>query len=195
MRTESCASNTDRRCLFVLAAILAAMVIVYELTDGQVQNTEANDPQDGVVVQLPLTAQLLPVENEPVDALLLPPVDDKLAAIPLSPALQTVLCEACEANGVPICLALGVMEVESGFDPEADSGVSFGLMQLNRRYYPDDLSHAENIIAGVEHLASQLEWYEGDTQAALTSYNAGYDTGRRSYAQAVLAASEKWGVG
>lgn len=29
-------------------------------------------------------------------------------------------------------------------------------------------------------------------KAALTAYNAGHDTGKRSYANAVLAVAEKW---
>jgi len=112
--------------------------------------------------------------------------------IPLSPSLQEALLTACEANGVPVPLTLGLMEVESGFDPEADNGVCYGLCQLNRRYYPADLTPAENIAAGVAHLAGQIERYGGDVPAALRAYNRGFDDGDRTYAYAVLAAAEMW---
>lgn len=114
------------------------------------------------------------------------------ASIPLSPELQLVLREACGEHGVPVCLMLGLIEVESNFQEDADSGVSKGLCQLNIRYYPSDLTPEENIQAGVAHLAGQIDRYSGDTAAALTAYNAGHDTGNRIYARAVLAAAEKW---
>lgn len=112
-------------------------------------------------------------------------------AIPLDEELQDVLYEACEANGVPVALALGVIEVESCFDPDADNGVCYGLCQLHRSYFPDKLTPADNLRTGIEHLGRLLEQY-GDTAAALTAYNAGYDTGRRAYANAVMAAAEWW---
>lgn len=112
--------------------------------------------------------------------------------IPLSPGLQEALWAACEATGVPVPLALGLMEVESGFDTSADNGVCYGLCQLNRRYYPDGLSPEENIAAGVAHLAGQIKRYGGDVPAALRAYNRGYDDGDRDYAYAVLAAAERW---
>lgn len=114
--------------------------------------------------------------------------------VPLDLECQTALKEACEVNGVPVSLALGLIEVESNFDPEADNGVSRGLMQLNKRYFSSDLTPAENIQAGVAHLGGLMKKY-GDTQAALCAYNVGHDTGARGYAKAVLAASEKYGKG
>lgn len=112
--------------------------------------------------------------------------------IPLSPELQSVLQEACDAYQVPECLVLGLIEVESRFQVEADNGQCYGLMQLNRDYFPSNLSPAENIWAGVEYLGRCLKRYEGNIPAALCAYNAGHDTGYRGYANAVLAAAERW---
>lgn len=111
--------------------------------------------------------------------------------IPLSPELQAVLLDACRENDVPVALALGQIEVESGFRQDADNGISYGLCQLNKRYFPDELSPADNIRFGMRHLGGLLDQYD-DTAAALTAYNAGYDTGYRGYANAVLAAAERW---
>lgn len=111
--------------------------------------------------------------------------------VPLSFELQDALHTACEANNVPYHIALGLIWVESRFQPDADNGTSYGLCQLNRDYFPDKLTPAENIWAGMEYLGSLIDRY-GDLGAALTAYNAGSDTGDRTYASAVLEAAENW---
>lgn len=111
--------------------------------------------------------------------------------VPLSEDLQYILLAACEGSGVEPAIALGLIEVESRFNVNADNGLCYGLMQLNRRYFPSNLSPGENIIYGVEYLGRLLARY-GAVEAALTAYNAGHDTGNRVYANAVLAAAEKW---
>ena len=63
--------------------------------------------------------------------------------------------------------------------------------QLNRDYFPSDLPAGENIRYGMEYLGRLLAQYD-TIEAALTAYNAGHDTGSRVYANAVLAAAEKW---
>lgn len=113
--------------------------------------------------------------------------------VPLSYDLQQVLIEASEENGIPYNVALGLIDVESGFDPDAVSAAGcYGLTQLNPEYFPGDLSPAENITTGLEYLAYQLDCYDGDMAAALTAYNAGHDTGARWYAEAVLEAAGEW---
>ena len=67
----------------------------------------------------------------------------------------------------------------------------YGLMQLNPEYFPSGLTAGENIRTGTEYLGSLLDRY-GDTGAALTAYNAGYDTGNRGYTEKVIGAAEKW---
>ena len=115
--------------------------------------------------------------------------------VPLDRELQAALWEACEEHGVSFSLALGLIEVESGFDPEIVSPKgAYGLCQLNPKYFPTDLSPSENIAAGIGWLGELLERY-GDTAAALRAYNLGYDDGDRQFADAVLATLEKWGVG
>ena len=114
--------------------------------------------------------------------------------VPLPFVLQDALHTACERHGVPYHIALGLIEVESRFDAEAINQRTgcYGLMQLSPRFFPSGLSPAENIEAGISYLGELLERYHGDIAAALTAYNAGYDTGRRDYANAVLAAAENW---
>lgn len=111
--------------------------------------------------------------------------------VPLSYELQDVIQTECERHGIEYALALGLIETESSFREDADNGLCYGLMQLNREYFPADLSPAENIRAGMAYLADQLGRYE-TVDAALCGYNAGHDTGARDYANAVLAAAERW---
>ena len=74
-------------------------------------------------------------------------------AIPLTAELQAVLRETCAEHGVPVPLALGVIQVESRFQPNAVSQEGcYGLMQLNPKYFPAGLSPADNLRAGIEHL-------------------------------------------
>lgn len=190
-------SHTDKLCLVALAGILITTTLIYDLTDGQTIRAaeEGTKPVEPAVIQtidyMPLV-EAVEARREATESAQADPYDE---SIPLSRELQTALREACEEHGVPLCLVLGLIEVESSFQPDTDNGVSTGIMQLNRRYYPADLTPTENIQAGVEHLAGQIERYGGDIQAALRSYNLGHDDGDRRYAMAVLDASEKWGNG
>lgn len=184
-------SRTDKLCLVALAGvILTAALVDWAMDATAIWAAEADKPQVEVVEIVP------PVDCTPLAAAVDPMQEDPYREdIPLSRELQAVLYEVCGANDVAPCLALGVILAESRFDPEADNGLCYGYMGLNRNYYPSDLTPAENIQAGVIHLAGQIERYGGDIQVALTAYNAGYDTGSRTYARKVLDASEKWGKG
>lgn len=114
--------------------------------------------------------------------------------IPLSPPLQEAFHQICAEHGLDEALVLGVIEVESGFDPYVESAMGcYGLMQLNRRYFPGDLSPADNLRAGAEYLAELLERYD-TPGAALRAYNRGHDDGDRIFANAVLEAAERWRV-
>ena len=110
---------------------------------------------------------------------------------PLSDELFWAVDAAADTYHVPICLALGLIEVESGFDAEAVSPKGcYGLTQLNPKFFPSGLSAEENVQTGLAHLGSLLERY--DTMTALTIYNAGRDTGSRVYANKVMEAAWAW---
>lgn len=110
---------------------------------------------------------------------------------PLSDELFRAVDAAAVEHGVPVCLALGLIQVESSFDPDAvSSHGSYGLCQLNPKFFPSGLSAEENVQTGLAHLGSLLERY--DTMTALTIYNAGRDTGDREYANKVLDAAWAW---
>lgn len=185
-------SHTDKLCLVALAGcFLAPHLAVWAMDAAAYRAAEEDKPKFEVVAIVP------PADCTPLVAAMEAMQEDPYREdIPLSRKLQAVLREACEEYSIAPCLVLGLIEAESGFQVDAVSREGcFGLFQLNPKYYPSDLTPAENIQAGAAHLASQIKRYDGDILAALTAYNAGHDTGSRSYARKVIEASEKWGNG
>lgn len=198
-------TRTDKLCaLFLVAAFLAPNFAVLALDQAAYRAAEAADA--GKPTAITITApeiDFTPLVEAVEEARQAAEYDLYDETIPLDRDLQAVLREACEENGVAVCDALGVIEVESGFDPEASNGVCVGLMQTNEKYaskFKDATGYSiytpeGNIRGGVWYLGTLLEKYKGDIQAALCAYNAGHDTGARGYAKAVLASSEQWGCG
>lgn len=114
---------------------------------------------------------------------------------PLTDEEWATLVGVCSDNNIPVDIALGLIWVESRFQPDAVSPHGcYGYCQLNPRYFPDKLSPAYNIRAGMKYLGDCLTRYDGDISAALTAYHDGRDTGRRGYANAVLEAAKNWGL-
>ena len=111
--------------------------------------------------------------------------------VPLTDEEMTAVLETCEAGHISPAIGLGLIQVESSFRADAINPKSgcYGYCQLNPQYFPSGLSPVDNIRTGIEYLAYQLERYDGDLEAALTAYNAGYDTGDRTYAEQVIAAA------
>lgn len=110
--------------------------------------------------------------------------------VPLTDEEMTALLETCEAGHISPAIGLGLVQAESSFRADAlnERSGCYGYCQLNPKYFPADLSPVDNIRAGIEYLAYQLERYD-DLEAALTAYNAGHDTGSRTYATKVLEAA------
>ena len=189
MENKPAASPTDKRCGAALLGILIAVTVCYELTDGAAlrEAQQEDKPSMEITWEAPIDQpQLL----EAMQLQLEP--DPYREDIPLDRELQAALRASCAESGVPVSLALGLIEEESGFDIDVVSRKgAYGLCQLNPKYFPRDLTPAENIAAGVGYLGELLEQH-GDTAAALRAYNLGYDDGDRRFADAVLAAAERW---
>lgn len=115
--------------------------------------------------------------------------------VPLTDEELSTLLEACETGHISPAIGLGLIQVESSFRADAlnpNSGC-YGYCQLNPQYFPSGLSPVDNIRTGIEYLAYQLERYDGDLEAALTAYNAGHDTGSRTYSNMVLEVAAAFG--
>ena len=112
--------------------------------------------------------------------------------VPMPAEHLAALDEICAEVGVDVNLALGLIQLESSFDPCAVSPTGcYGYCQLSR-YFPSDLSPEENLRAGIGWLGELLAQY-GDAAKALTVYHLGSDDGSRDYANVVLRYAMEWG--
>lgn len=123
-----------------------------------------------------------------------PTRDFYLPQCKLTPDLQKAVFTACNSTGIPYSVGLALIEVESGFNPYAVNATSgcYGLCQLHPKYFPTNLTPAENIETGIKHLARLYGNNGGDIEKALTIYNAGHDNGTRAYANKVMQAAHEW---
>ena len=113
--------------------------------------------------------------------------------IPMRSSLQEALFQAASKNGVYFPIALALVEKGSGFREDAvdrETGC-YGPCQLNPEYWPANLSPEENAALGMEILGGCIARYN-DLQAGLTAYKYGYNTGDRTFAAEVIAASIEW---
>lgn len=102
--------------------------------------------------------------------------------VPLSDSLQRYIYEICADEGVPVTLALAIIEHESGFNPEVISSTDdYGLMQINavnhewleEKYrIADFLNPYQNAFCGITIIGSYIEKYD-DYGKALMAYNMG----------------------
>ena len=150
--------------------------VPYDLPEPAVPESEQVQPME--------TAE--PVEPEPEPAW---PISEQ---VPLSMELQQVLADSCQEHGVPVALMLGLIEQESNFDPDADNGTAYGLTQLNRAWWPDGLSHEENLRTGIGYLGECLAKRDGDWMTALMMYHDGHVSGHKVYSRAVMARAQEW---
>ena len=120
------------------------------------------------------------------------PEEDKYRDIPLDHELQDVALAACEEYGVLPDVLFAVMEVESGYQLDAQNGECYGLMQIHSINLPwlqeqigvTNLSDpAQNIEAGAYILGGYLERYS--LTDSLMAYNLGEGGAKAQWAQGI----------
>lgn len=132
-----------------------------------------------------------PIEYKLVDLPKLPPKYN----VPLDDDLVLHIIEVADENNIEPELILAIIRQESDFNPSAmgDSGHSYGLMQVQKRYHKermerlyctDLLNPYENIIVGADIIAQKLRSGKG-LAWALMAYNGG-----NPYANEKLQAGE-----
>ena len=149
-------------------------------------------PQKTVTVTETIEVPVHESENLPQDT------EVFLFDIPLSDFLQRYIYEICADEGVPVTLALAMIEHESGFNPEVISSTDdYGLMQINainhewleEKYrVADFLNPYQNAFCGITIIGSYIEKY-GDYGKALMAYNMGDYGAQKSWENGVTSSS------
>ena len=174
-----------KRMLFALCLLLASCEqrdVIHDAPPAEPILTLAQEEQiemvEPVTCRLTITVKVLEV--------------DKYRDIPLSHELQDVALAACEKYGVLPDVLFAVMEVESGYQPDARNGECYGLMQIHTINLPwlqeqigtTDLSDpTQNIKAGAYILGGYLERYS--LTDSLMAYNLGEGGAKAQWAQGI----------
>lgn len=174
-----------KRMLFALCLLLASCEqrdVIHDAPPAEPILTLAQEEQiemvEPVTCRLTITVKVLEV--------------DKYRDIPLSHELQDVALAACEDYGVLPDVLFAVMEVESGYQLDAQNGECYGLMQIHSINLPwlqeqigtTDLSDpTQNIKAGAYILGGYLERYS--LTDSLMAYNLGEGGAKAQWAQGI----------
>lgn len=108
----------------------------------------------------------------------------------LPEAVQRRIFGMCGQYGIDSALILGMIEVESGYRPDARNGSFVGYMQVSERWHKDRMERlgvedimdpVGNVTVGTAYMAELLDKYDGDSEKALTAYRWGPTGAYRKY--------------
>ena len=185
---------TDRIVGVAASAVLLATMLCFASTGGRTREAHAPTHEADKPVAATVAYQR-PVETGRIEELI-----EYRNPTPLSDELFRAVDAAADTYHVPLCLALGLIQVESSFDPEAvgPDGKDVGLCQIRTSNHAwlmsetgaDPMAPEGNIQCGMWLLGDLLSRH--DTMGALTAYRWGQDTGDREYANKVMEAAWAW---
>lgn len=162
---------------------IPAVALAEELPEVQPWSIDMEDPDEDAKIEAALVEQGYFRED-----------------VPLPYEEQDYLHTACEEFGVDYPLMLALIEHETNFrNVQGDSGESAGYCQIQRKWWAglmekigaEDLNDPyDNFRTACAILSGLTERY-GNVRDALSAYNTG-SPGHTKYADAVLAAAERW---
>ena len=168
-------------CLILITAFI---LIVCTIADAITKNVSVN--KDSVVVYQE-EGQAVPVEySEASDNIIEPEPEPEIDIYPvnLDADLQRYIIETCEKYMIDPSIIIAMCFYESSFNADAigDNGECMGLMGISPRWCwpemeklncPDMKDPYQNVTVGIDIFAQKLAKYDGNTEMALMSYNAG----------------------
>ena len=122
------------------------------------------------------------------------PTEPDLSEVPLSESTKQAIVESCNKYGVPIPVALAVINTESNFiDGLWSEANCYGLMGLHAWYFTDIYTPEDNVRTGIEYLGSLIDEY-GNIYVALNVYANGHYTGNLDHQYYVMSYAEDWSI-
>ena len=187
MKTKKTRNEIRRNRIFATACLIlitAFILIVCTIADAITKNVAVN--RDSVVVYQE-EGRDVPVEySEISDNIIEPEPEPEIDIYPvnLDADLQRYIIETCEKYTINPSIIIAMCFYESSFNADAigDNGECMGLMGINPRWCwpemeklncPDMRDPYQNVTVGIDIFAQKLAKYDGNTEMALMSYNAG----------------------
>lgn len=187
MKTKKTRNEIRRDRIFATACLIlitAFILIVCTIADTIAKNVSVN--RDSVVVYQE-EGHAVPVEySEASENIVEPEPEPEIDIYPvnLDADLQRYIIETCEEYMINPSIIIAMCFYESSFNIDAigDNGECMGLMGINPRWCwpemeklncPDMRDPYQNVTVGIDIFAQKLAKYDGNTEMALMSYNAG----------------------
>ena len=187
MKTKKTRNEIRRDRIFATACLIlitAFILIVCTIADAITKNVVVN--RDSVVVYQE-EGRAVPVEySETSDNIIEPEPEPEIDIYPvnLDADLQRYIIETCEEYMINPSIIIAMCFYESSFNADAigDNGECMGLMGISPRWCwpemeklncPDMRDPYQNVTVGIDIFAQKLAKYDGNTEMALMSYNAG----------------------
>lgn len=187
MKTKKTRNEIRRDRIFATACLVllaAFTLIVFTIADTITKNVAVN--RDSVVVYQeegrPVPVEYSEASDDIVEAEPEPEID--IYPVNLDADLQRYIIETCEEYTINPSIIIAMCFYESSFNADAigDNGECMGLMGISPRWCwpemeklncPDMRDPYQNVTVGIDIFAQKLAKYDGNTEMALMSYNAG----------------------
>lgn len=187
MKTKKTRNEIRRDRIFATACLIlitAFILIVCTIANAITNNVAVN--RDSVVVYQE-EGRAVPVEySESSDNIVEaePETEIDIYTVNLDADLQRYIIETCEEYMINPSIIIAMCFYESSFNADAigDNGECMGLMGISPRWCwpemeklncPDMRDPYQNVTVGIDIFAQKLAKYDGNTEMALMSYNAG----------------------
>ena len=187
MKTKKTRNEIHRDRIFATACLILLAVftlIVCTIADAITKNVAVN--RDSVVVYQE-EGRPVPVEySDDSDSIVEEEMEPEIDIYPvnLDADLQKYIIETCKEYTInpSIIIAMCFCESSINIDAIGDNGEGMGLMGINPRWCwpemeklncPDMRDPYQNVTVGIDIFAQKLAKYDGNTEMALMSYNAG----------------------
>ncbi len=191
MKTKKTRNEIRRDRIFATACLIlitAFILIVCTIADAITKNVAVN--RDSVVVYQeegrPVPVEYSEASDNIVEAEPEPEPEPEIDIYPvnLDADLQRYIIETCEEYMINPSIIIAMCFYESSLNADAigDNGECMGLMGISPRWCwpemeklnrPDMRDPYQNVTVGIDIFAKKLAKYDGNTEMALMSYNAG----------------------